>query len=309
MIYPTIYLVRDKSIESYKIEGMNHYAEIFELNVDDFSLSFDTKEEFSLGSLGIRSFERTYAPKIIPKVEKYADIIFLSQKLYDRVKEDKNFKGYLFIRSDVDQKFYKFYVKPFVLHDNSKWILFENSAAKKIFQKAFFTKVSFYPTKEYNLKLLKKRLEKNFSNIIYTWDEHIPLSSRALKESLFFLFLCLSGAIVILSISSILFFSRELFDDVLHLTQYAFFYGYTLLYVYLSYMVIVGAIFIGIIISSYSGAFFLNDILTRYLWDVASYHNEMMLFMIIVGAFALFALAIFALLYRLYYKSFGIYHA
>jgi len=307
LIYPSLYLVKDKKIDTYKTDSLDVYAEIFELNIDNFSVSFDAKENFTLGSLGIRSFNKEHTPKML-KASNNGDTIYLSQKIYKLLKSNKNFKDILFIKSDVDSKIYKFHVQGFKLHDNSKWILFENSVARKLYREDFFNKASFYSTQEiYDEKSLKLQLSKLFSNIIYSWDEHISLVSRALKESMLYLFSWMTMAIAILSITSIIFFTRELADDLTHLTRHAFFYAISLKFVYFSYLLITNLILSTIILLSYLLAFLVNDFLTLSLWNVPSYSDNLFLLYLIAITFGITALAIYAGLNKLYYsKSYGL---
>ena len=307
LIYPSLYLVKDKKIDTYKASNFDVYAEIFELNVDSFSVSFDKKDNFTLGSLGIRSFNKEHTPKMLTKTTD-EDTIYLSQKLYKLLKSNKNFKNKLFIKSDVDSKIYKFHVQEFKLHDNSKWVLFENSVARKIYRDDFFNKASFYSTKKiYNEADEKLALSKKFSNIIYSWDEHISLVSRALKESMLFLFSWMTLAIAILSITSIIFFTRELADDLTHLTRHAFFYAISLKFVYISYLLIANMTLVAVILSSYVLAFSINDFVTLSLWNVSSYSSSFFLVYIIGTTFTITAIAIYIALNRLYFsKSYGL---
>ena len=308
LIYPSLYLVKDKSIQSYKLENLEVHAEIFELNIDNFSVSFDKKDSFTLGSLGIRSFHKSHTPKMLDLENKQSDTIYLSHKIYKLLEDHKSFKNELFIKSDVDFKMYRFDVKEFKLHDNSKWILMENSVAAKLYRDNFFNKASFYPLNvDYDEERLKQKLSKAFSNIIYSWDEHISLVSRALKESMLYLFSWMTLAIAVLSISSIIFFSRELADDLTHLTKHAFFYGISLKYVYFSYIVITNMSLIFIILTAYTLAFIINDFVTLILWSVPSYSDSLFFLYIIATTFSITALAIYIGLYRLYYsKSYGL---
>lgn len=307
LIYPSIYLVKDKKIDTYKTDNLEVYAEIFELNIDNFSVSLDKKDSFTLGSLGIRSFNRSHAPKMLDKSDMNSTI-YLSQKIYKLLKSQKNFKNELFIKSDVDTKVYKFKVKEFKLHDNSKWILLENSVAAKLYRDDFFNKATFYSTKEnYDESALKKRLSEKFSNIIYTWDEHISLVSRALKESMLYLFSWMTIAIAVLSVTSIIFFTRELADDLTHLTRHAFFYAISLKFVYISYLLITNITLIVIILTSYTLAFMINNFVTLSLWNVPSYDDKLFLFYLIGTTFSITAVAIYIGLNRLYYsKSYGL---
>ena len=306
LIYPSLYLVKDKKIDAYKMDNIDVYAEIFELNIDNFSVSFDKKDNFTLGSLGIRSFNPKHTPKMLQDSE--GQTIYLSQKIYRILKSNKHFKDILYIKSDVDSKTYKFNVKEFKLHDNSKWILLENSVARKLYRDDFFNKASFYPIdKDYDEIETKRTLSDEFANIIYSWDEHISLVSRALKESMLFLFSWTTLAIALLSITSIIFFTRELADDLTHLTRHAFFYAISLKFVYLSYLLIANATLIAVILSSYTLAYLVNDFVTISLWNVPSYSSSYFLLYIIGATFSITAIAIFVGLNRLYYsKSYGL---
>jgi hypothetical protein len=307
LIYPSLYLIKSNKLETYKVSGLDLYSEIFELNIDNFSISFDQKDNYTLGSLGIRSFNKEHIPKML-KPSSDGDTIYLSQKIYTLLKGNKNFKDVLFIKSDVDSKIYKFHVQEFKLHDNSKWILFENDVAKKLYRKNFFNKASFYSNKiDYNEADLKEELSKKFSNILYSWDDHISLVSRALKESMLFFFSWMTLAITILSITSIIFFTRELADDLTHLTRHAFFYAISLKFVYISYLLISNITLITVILSSYALAFTINNYVTHSLWNVESYSNNMFLVYIIGATFTITAIALYVGLKRLYYsKSYGL---
>jgi hypothetical protein len=308
LIYPSLYLVKDKNIDSYKLGKLEVHAEIFELNIDNFSVSFDKKDSFTLGSLGIRSFHKSHTPKMLTPSQEQSNTIYLSHKIYKLLQNHKKFKHELFIKSDVDFKMYRFDVKEFKLHDNSKWILLENSVAKKLYRDNFFNKATFYPLDaNYDEVSLKQKLSNTFSNIIYSWDEHISLVSRALKESMLYLFSWMTLAIAVLSISSIIFFSRELADDLTHLTKHAFFYAISLRYVYFSYLIITNVTLIVIILTAYTLAFIINDFVTLMLWNVPSYNDSLFLLYIIATTFSITALAIGLGLHRLYYsKSYGL---
>ncbi len=307
LIYPSLYLVKDKKIDTYALKELDVYAEIFELNVDNFPLSFDKKESFTLGSLGIRSFDKSHTPKMLDSTD-LNNTIYLSQKIYKLLKNSKKFKNILYIRSDVDSKIYKFKVKEFKLHDNSKWILLSNSVASKLFREELFNKASFYSKdKSSSEEYLKQRLQKAFSNIIYTWEEHISLVSRALKESMLYLFSWVTLAIAVLSVTSIIFFTRELADDLTHLTRHAFFYAVSLRFVYISYLLITNIILITIILTSYTLAYLVNDFITLSLWNVESYSNLQFLLYLIGITFIITAISIYIALNRLYYsKSYGL---
>ena len=306
LIYPSLYLIKDKSIDTYKRKDLEVYSEIFEVNINNFYVSFDAKDSFTLGSLGIRSFDESHMPKMLEKTDA-DDTIYLSGKIYKLLKNHKDFKGKLFIKSDVDSKMYKFNVKMFELHDNSKWVLLENSVASKLYRNNFFNKATFYFPEDKDEITLKEELSEVFSNIIYSWDEHISLVSRALKESMLYLFSWMTLAIAILSIAAIIFFTRELADDLTHLTRHAFFYAISLKFVYISYLLIANLTLITIILTSYFLAYIVNNLITLSLWDVPSYSENLFIVYIIGITFLITLVAIYFALNRLYYsKSYGL---
>lgn len=301
LVYPTVYLIKEKKIDNYYLDNLQAYAEIFELNIDNFSVSFDSKENFTLGSLGIRSFPKSHIPKALHGLYEKGEILYLSHKIYRELSSNAKFQKELYLKSDVDSKVYKLRVKEFSLHDNSKWILLENSTAAKLFRDNFFNKASFYSKEDDSA--LEKRLSKAFKNIIYTWDEHISLVSRALKESMMYLFSWLTAAIAILSISSIVFFTRELADDLTHLTKHAFFYGISLKFVYFSYLLITNGVLILIVVTAYVLAYLANNFISLSLLSLPSYSERLFLVYLVATIFLVTSLGIYFGLRRLYYSK------
>jgi len=304
-VYPSVYLVKTKKIEEYNLENIEADAEIFELNLDNFAISFDGEESFTLGSIGIRSFSKEHIPKSIANSFEDRDILYVSQKIYALLQETKAFQGKIYLESDIDYKMHAFDVKPFELQDNSKWILLQNSTARKLYRDDFFSKAVFYS--QLSEEEIKKRVRSSFKNIIYTWDEHISLISRALKDSMLYLFSLITIAIGVLSIASIIFFARELADDLVHLTRYAFFYAITLRYVYFSYLFIVNITILVILLVAYALALSLNELITQALWSLSSYDQSSFLFYIFASSFILSAIGLYFWLQSLYNsKAYGV---
>ena len=307
LIYPSVYLFKDKPIEYYQFSDIEVKSEIFELNIDNFSVSFNKSESYTLGSLGLRSFHKMHIPKSLENIYEHGNILYVSQKLYTQLQENKNFNGSLYLESDINSKVYLFNVKTFALYDDSKWILLEHSSAKKLYREEFFNKASFYTSKDE--KELKVFLKSKFNKMIYSWEEHISLVSRAIKESMLKFFSMITIAIALLSISSIIFFTRELADDLLHLTKHAFFYAISLRYVFLSYFFISNIILLLIIVSAYFLAFFINDFITQMLWGVDSYDEVFFLIYILGLSSSIATVLLYFGLKRLYYsKTYGLPH-
>jgi len=307
-VYPSVYLVKTKKIEDYALKNIEADAEIFELNLDNFAISFNGNDKFTLGSIGLRSFSKKHIPQSIVHSFEDKKILYVSQKIYALLKGTKAFKGVVYLQSDVNHHMYRFAVKPFHLQDNSKWILIENTMAKKLYRESFFSKAVFYS--KLSEDEVKQRVENKFTNMIYTWDENISLMSRALKDSMLYFFSLITIAISVLSISSIIFFARELADDLTHLTRYAFFYGISFSYVYISYLFIANIIISTILLIAYFCAFYIDEFITQTLWSVHSYSEYTFLVYLYCASFVLSVFSFYIWLKRLYSsKVYGVSNA
>ena len=287
LMYPSYYLVKNKTLDHYKIKGFDTSSEIFELNSDGFTISFNKQDHYTLGSVGIRSFPTQHIPSLLSKEPnfQYSDLnntIFLSSRIYKELSARKNFQGVLYLKSDINGQVHKFFAKEFTLHENTKWVLFANPAAQKIYTDTLFNKVAFYP---HNTTMsddeVVEVLHSHFDNIIYRWDERISLISRALKESMLLVFSWTTVAIIILTTMSILFFARELIDDLIHLTQYAFFYSLSFSRVYISYLLIMNILLMLLLFLAYYLAYTANAFLVQTLWSVEPYQQTS--FLIYIG--------------------------
>ena len=308
LVYPSLYLVKEKSIESYQKEGFEVYSEIFELNLDSFTIALEKNgEAFTLGSLGLRSFHENKVPKIIQKIYTQEPTLFLSDAIYKQLHKQKDFTNAIYIQSDVDLQWHKVLVKPFTIHDNSKWILLSNKTAHILYRDDFFDKASFYSTLPE--KKQKEIIEHSFQNIIYSWDDHITLLNRALKESMQYIFLLITIAILVLSISSIIFFSRELMDDLVQLTEHSFFFGVSFFNVYLAYIVVTNLTIILILLSTYKVAFSVNSFFSHALWDVSSFDGRVFILYIILAIFSVTLVTFYIKIKKLFsFSKYGLSH-
>ena len=297
LIYPSLYLVKDKELSCYKVEGSEIYGEIFEQNIDDFLLSFDGRESFVLNGVALRSFPQSHLPLIIKDIYQNNDTIYLSNALYNLIKNNPSFHGVIYLPLQKNNELYRsFKVQPFTMHDNSKWLVMQNKTAKKIFSDQLFNKVSYYTKGDE--EELKKKLQLRFHNIIYTWEDYITLSNEAFKESMVYLFLALSVAIVVLGLSSIIFFTKGLVDDLLHLTRYAFFYAHSLVHLYGVYLLFALLLLSVNFLVSYSLAHIAAQALTSELLGVEVYNPLGTLLPLALGFIVFVGGVIFVVLYR-----------
>jgi hypothetical protein len=265
-IYPTLYVATSKKVDPNLVHDVVALPEIFELDWSDFVLSFDDGESYSLGSVGMRSFHKHYMPKILQNVYEDEGSIYVSSSLYELLQSQKGFDGRVTIESDVDNTLHTFHVKEFVLHDDIKWVLMEDVSAKTLYRSSSFDKVVFYSDMED--ELLYETLDPHFTQPLFTWDEHISLSSRALKESMVYVFSLLSIAIVILVMASFFFFAQTILDDLAHITRFAFFYGISRLQVFWIYFVLINLYFFIIYFLAYFLSAGVNSTLVETIWQI-----------------------------------------
>ena len=267
-IYPTVYIASPKSVEKFNLEHAKVSKEIFNTLFDEnFKVSFDANREFSVGCIGFRSFDDNHVPKILNKLhENTSNAIYVSNILYAQLKNQKKFNNTVFLRSDINDRIYKFRVVPFELHENTKWILMPNSSAKKLFYSSIFDKVVFYSNID-ETQLINK-LKKEFKVPVFSWEENISLSNRALKESMMLLFSYLSLAIILIVLISFWFFAQSIVDDLMLLTQNAFFYGARFSMIYVVYIVLLNIYLFSLFCISYLLSYSTNEVLVNILWNV-----------------------------------------
>ena len=263
-IYPTIYIVTDKKIQVDKFENTKALTEIFELDWSDFVIGIDKEKFYSLGSVGMRSFHKEYLPKIL--TDSYIDenTIYVSNTVYTLLKSQQNFTDKFFIESDINGRIHSFNVKSFDLHDEAKWIMMSDEVSHKLYRDGNFDKVVFYSNK--SDEELHDLLIAYFKQPVFTWDNHISLSSRALKESMVYIFLLLTFAIIVLVIASFVFFAQSILDDLVQITRFAFFHGIENLKIFLMYFFIINFYLISIYTFSFLSASYINSTFIDIIW-------------------------------------------
>lgn len=299
-VYPYTYVYSKSDIKLLNNE-VKVYKEIFEINFEELEYKFnDDSSSMLFKNIGLRSFDKENIPLSVfnykNNIDEDVNIIYVDQILYKKLINSKNYKNGIYIKYINSNKFYFVKVKPIEVFDTSKWILMENTLAKKIFINDYFDK-NVLVSKDNDL--LYSIYKERYPNT-YLWSDSLSFFGIVFYKLSDKFYTIYNFSFTIMICLFIFVTLKGLLKEFKKMTLFASRFGKSLFSIFMIYTGVLMVYFNSMIFISFGLAFFctiyINDIL--FFSDILQFPFFVF---IVLNFFILLLTSIFVYYYGVYF--------